>query len=148
MCYFNNCTHLLIDCDKIIKGLLCGPSSCIWGAMLIGEGNGNPLQYSCLENPVGGGAWWAAIHRVAQSQTRLRRLSVHACIGEGNGNPLQYSCLENARGREAWWVAVHGVSQSQTRLKRLSSSSSLLENSTNYCEWTKSLSPVICFFFF
>ena len=68
----------------------------------IGEGNGNPLQYSCLEIPVGGGAWWAAIHRVAQSQTRLRRLSVHACIGEGNGNPLQYSCLENARGREAW----------------------------------------------
>ena len=36
-----------------------------------GEGNGNPLQYSCLENPMGGGAWWAAIHGVAQSRTRL-----------------------------------------------------------------------------
>jgi len=35
----------------------------------IGEGNGNPLQYSCPENPVDGGAWWAAVHRVAQSQT-------------------------------------------------------------------------------
>ena len=34
-----------------------------------GEGNGNPLQYSCLENPVDRGAWWAAVHRVAQSQT-------------------------------------------------------------------------------
>ena len=40
-----------------------------------GEGNGNPLQYSCLENPRGGGAWWAAIYGVAQSQTRLKRLS-------------------------------------------------------------------------
>ena len=35
------------------------------------EGNGNPLQYSCLENPMGGGAWWAAVHVVAKSQTRL-----------------------------------------------------------------------------
>ena len=41
----------------------------------IGEGNGNPLQCSCLENPRDGGAWWAAVHRVAQSQTRLRLLS-------------------------------------------------------------------------
>ena len=40
-----------------------------------GEGNGNPLQYSCLENPVDRGAWWAAVHGVAQSQTRLKRLS-------------------------------------------------------------------------
>ena len=38
----------------------------------IGEGNGNPLQYSCLENPGDGGAWWAAIYGVAQSQTRLK----------------------------------------------------------------------------
>ena len=36
-----------------------------------GEGNGNPLQYSCLENPMGGGAWWATIHRVTKSRTRL-----------------------------------------------------------------------------
>ena len=37
-----------------------------------GEANGNPLQYSCLENPRDGGAWWAAIHGVTQSQTRLK----------------------------------------------------------------------------
>jgi len=37
---------------------------------LNGEGNGNPLQYSCLENPVDGGAWWATVHRIAESQTR------------------------------------------------------------------------------
>ena len=36
-----------------------------------GEGNGSPLQYSCLENPMDGGAWWAAVHGVARSQTRL-----------------------------------------------------------------------------
>ena len=36
-----------------------------------GEGNGNPLQYSCLENPMEGGAWWATVHGVTKSQTRL-----------------------------------------------------------------------------
>ena len=36
-----------------------------------GEGNGNPLQYSCLENPTDGGAWWATVHGVAKSRTRL-----------------------------------------------------------------------------
>ena len=41
----------------------------------IGEGNGNPLQCSCLENPRDGGAWWAAIYGVAQSRTRWKRLS-------------------------------------------------------------------------
>ena len=38
---------------------------------LVGEGNGTPLQYSCLENPMDGGAWWAAVHGVAKSWTRL-----------------------------------------------------------------------------
>ena len=37
-----------------------------------GEGNGNPLQYSCLENPMDRGAWWATVHSVAKSQTRLK----------------------------------------------------------------------------
>ena len=40
--------------------------------MAPGEGNGNPLQYSCLENPMDGGAWGAAVHEVAKSRTRLR----------------------------------------------------------------------------
>ena len=42
-----------------------------------------------------------AVHRVAQTWTRLKRLSMHACIGEGNGNPVQCSCLENPRDRGA-----------------------------------------------
>ena len=41
----------------------------------IGKGNGNPLQYSCLENPMDGGAWWASIYGVAQSWIQLKRLS-------------------------------------------------------------------------
>ena len=41
----------------------------------IGEGNGNPLQCSCLENPRDGGAWWAAVYGVVQSRTQLKRLS-------------------------------------------------------------------------
>ena len=43
-----------------------------------GGGHGNSLQYSCLENPMDRGAWWATVHGVAQSRTRLKRLSTHA----------------------------------------------------------------------
>ena len=43
-----------------------------------GEGNGNPLQYSCLGNPTDRGTWWATVHGVAKSLTRLERLSTHA----------------------------------------------------------------------
>ena len=42
-----------------------------WGSRRLGEGDGTPLQDSCLENPMGGGAWWAAVHGVARSGTRL-----------------------------------------------------------------------------
>ena len=48
----------------------------------IGEGNGNPLQCSCLENPRHGGAWWAAVYGVAQSRTRLKRLSSSSPLKE------------------------------------------------------------------
>ena len=93
------------------------------------DSNGTPLQYSCLENPMEGRAWQAAVHGVAESWTRLSDFpfTFHfslSCIGEGNGNPLQCSCLENPRDSGAWWTAVYGVALSRTRLKRLSSSSS------------------------
>ena len=42
-----------------------------------GEGNGNPFQYSCLENPMDRGAWWATVHRVTKSWTRLKQLGIH-----------------------------------------------------------------------
>ena len=107
-----------------------------------GEGNGNPLQHSYLENPGDGGAWWAAICGVAQSRTRLKRLSSSIAQGfpggsddkesacnagdpssipglgrsPGEGYPLQYSCLQKSMDRGAWWATVHGVTKSQTRL--------------------------------
>ena len=70
----------------------------------MGEGNGTPLQYSCLENPMNGGAWKAAVHGVAEGRTRLSdfTFTFHFHALEGNGNPLQYSCLENPRDRGAW----------------------------------------------
>ena len=60
---------------------------------VIGEGNGNPLQYSCLENPRDRGAWWAAVCGVAQSWTRLKRLSMHACIKAISGAHLLFKYL-------------------------------------------------------
>ena len=112
-----------------------------------GEGNGNPLQCSCLENPRDRGAWWAAVYGVTQSWTQLKWLTssigmgctsqvaqwqrIHlpnrTCgsdpwagrsPGEENGNPLQYSYLGNAMDRGAWWVTVHRVAKSRTRLQR------------------------------
>ena len=56
------------------------PSSIPGSGRCLGEGNGNPLQYSWLENPMDRGAWWAAVHRVAQSRTQLKQLSTHACM--------------------------------------------------------------------
>ena len=85
-----------------------------------GEGSGTPLQYSCLESPMDGGAWWAAVHGVDRSQTRLSGFTFtfhFSCIGEGNSNPLQCSCLENPGDGGAWWAAIYGVAQSQTQLK-------------------------------
>ena len=91
-------------------------------------GNGTPLQYSCLENPMDGGAWWAAVHGVAEGWTRLsdftftfhfhlleKEMATHSSVLAwripGTGGAL--------------WAALYGVSQSPTRLKRLSSSSSM-----------------------
>ena len=47
-----------------------------------GGGHGNPLQCSCLENPMARGAWWAAVHRVAQNQVQLKRFSMHTRTSE------------------------------------------------------------------
>ena len=63
----------------------------------IGEGNGNPLRCSCLENPRDGGAWWAAVYGVAQRQTRLKWLSSSSYIHtEYNGVP--------------WWLRWYNIS--------------------------------------
>ena len=54
-----------------------------------GGGNGTPLQYSCLENPTDRGAWWAAVHGVAKSRTRLRELSKLTVTNLTNLSPIQ-----------------------------------------------------------
>ena len=102
-------------------------------ARYFGEGDGTPLQYSCLENSMDGGAWWAAVHGVTKSRARLSdfTFTFHFHALEKEMATLQCSCLENPRDGGAWWAAVCGVAQSQTRLKRLSSSSSSSSNSSS-----------------
>ena len=55
-----------------------------------GEGNGNSFQYSCLENPMDRGAWWAAVHGVAKSRTQLRDFT-HSLTVETNNTVKQFS---------------------------------------------------------
>ena len=92
-----------------------------------GEGNGTPLQYSCLENPMDGGAWKAAVHGVAEARTRLNDFTFtfhfHALEKEVATHSSVLAWRIPGMGG-AWWAAVYGVAQSRTRLKRLSSSSS------------------------
>ena len=68
----------------------------------IGEGNGNPLQCSCLENPRDGGAWWVAVYGVAQSRIRLKQLSSSSSSStpwiRGPGNDEELSLMEKAVG--------------------------------------------------
>ena len=98
-----------------------------WSTPISRGGDGAPLQHSRLENPMGGGAWWAAVHGVAKSDMTewLHFRFSLSCIGEGNGNPLQCSCLENPRDGGAWWAAVSEVAQSRTQLKWLSSNTEI-----------------------
>ena len=93
---------------------------------LTGEGNGNPLQYSCLENPMEGGAWWAAVHGVAKSWTWLSDFifTFHFHALRRKWQPTPVFLPGESQGWGSLVGAVYGVTQSQTRLKRLSSSSS------------------------
>ena len=95
----------------------------------IGEGNGNPLQCSCLENPRDGRAWWASVYGVAQSRTWLKRLSsssssisllqqrVRWLDGITDSVDMNLSKLQAmVKDRENWRAAVHGVAKSRTQL--------------------------------
>ena len=84
-----------------------------------GEGNGSPLQYSCLGNPIDRGAWWAAVHGVVKNLTRLSAFTFTFHFHELEKEMATHSSILS------WRAAVFGVAQSQTRLQRLSSSSSV-----------------------
>ena len=90
-----------------------------------GEGNGNLLQYSCLENPMDRGAWWAAVHRVAKSQTRLSNFTFTFHFRALEKEMATYSSV--LAWRIPGMAEPAGLpsmgSQSRTRLKRLGSSS-------------------------
>ena len=95
-------------------------------SIISGEGNGTPLQYSCLENPMGGGAWLAAVHGVAKSRTRLSNFPFtfhfHALEKEmaAHSSVLAWRIPGTGEPGGLPPVGLH----SRTRLKRLSSSSS------------------------
>ena len=83
----------------------------------MGEGNGTPLQYSCLENPMDGGAWWAAVHGVTKSWTRLSDFSFtfhfHALEKEMATYSSVFAWRIPGTGG-AWWAAVYGVAELDT----------------------------------
>ena len=78
-----NIIYVLYWASLVAQRLKCLPATWRprfdpWVRKIPGEGNGNPLHYSCLENPMDGGAWWATlVHGVAQSQTRLSDFTYH-----------------------------------------------------------------------
>ena len=88
---------------------------------LAGEGNGAPLQYSCLENPMDGGAWKAAGHGVAEGQTRLSDFTFtfhfHALEKAMAPHSSVLAWRIPGTGEPGGLAAVYGVAQSWTRLK-------------------------------
>ena len=86
-------------------------------SVLIGEGNGTPLQYSCLENPMDGRAWKAVVHGVAEGQTQLSDFTFtfhfHALEKEmaTHSSVLAWRIPDD---RGARWAAIYGITQSQT----------------------------------
>ena len=91
-----------------------------------GEGLGHPLQYSCLENPKDRGAWWAILHRVTKSLTRLKRLSTHACnwLFQNQTNYVShvlssFQSLSHVQLFATPWTAAHQASLSSTNSQSL-----------------------------
>ena len=82
------------------------------------KANGTPLQYSCLENPMDGGASWAAVHGVTKSWTRLSDFTFTFHFHALKKEMATHSSVLAWRipGTGAWWAAVYGVTQGRTRL--------------------------------
>ena len=87
-----------------------------WVGISPGVGNGNLLQYSCLENPRDGGAWWAAVYGVAQSWTQLKRLSSSSSSSSRKWQPAPVFLSEKSHGQRSLstevaknqtWLSTH-----------------------------------------
>ena len=76
----------------------------LWVGKIPGEGNGNPLQYSCQENPTDRGAWRAMVHRNTKSQTQLKHLSLHASWLSWVNNPPAVQETDAGDGCSNPWV--------------------------------------------
>ena len=84
---------LYISYHCLIREISSPASDCSQVASFAGEGNGTPLQYSCLENPMDGGAWWAAVHGVARSWTRLSDFTFHFSLSCIEKEMATHSCV-------------------------------------------------------
>ena len=128
------CRHTFMHCLREWRQkqpVYTNDSDSVYAHLAQGEGSGSPLQYSCLENPMGRGAWWAAVHGVTRSRTRLsdftftfhfhtleREVATHSSVlawrTPGTGEPGGLPSM--------------GSRQSRTPLKRLSSSAGIYQS--------------------
>ena len=81
----------------------------VWVNVNFREGNDNPLQYFCLENPVDRGAWWAAVHKVAQIRTRLKQLNMHAVDWRRKWQPTPVFLPGESQGQEPGGLPSMGL---------------------------------------
>jgi len=104
------CSQTFGDSDRKESACNAGDMGSIPGlGRSPGGGHSNPLQYSCLENPVDRKSWWAVIHRIAKSQTRLRQPNTHAHL------PIQYHFHSRCMGV---YVCVQSLSQDRVSVGR------------------------------
>ena len=108
-----------LSSSPLVSTLNCHP------LCYIGEGNGTPLQYSCLENPMDGGAWQAAVHGVMNSWTQLSDFIFTFMHWRRKWQPTPVFLPGESQKQRSLVGCCLGVAQSRTRLQRLSSSSRL-----------------------
>ena len=108
-----------------------------------GGGRGNPLQYSCLENPMDRGAWQATVHSVAQGRTQLKQLSTQNALNSKENEDLWYLdvwqintqlCLGNSKPHECCWKAKSDFHQRSQNCFACS----LLKDLSNLWTWVQS----------